>query len=398
MDDSFLLAAQARIISATFQGVSSENDPLTTDKILEIISKHHQISCVKEELDVELPKPYETSMSVKDIVHTQASVSRKFTDGKTFDQLLNDLRTRQVDPLSAPFLKLDVFHWPKVGYFSIANRRLLCLRQFQAERTEDVIIRVTVFPLPEAFVQLMESDPMYKKFLRAYDTYDEGQTVRVRGGGMAAAGPSSQPPPASSGSARPGHTETLAPPPSDSASANDLATHDRAEAFLSAVPVARIPVDPGCVSEGPQKGDEFYLRYYVGHKGKYGHEFLEFEFRPDGRLRWANNSSYKNDVMLRKECYVSQAVLQELRKTVEDSGIFKEYDNRWPAPDRVGRQELEVVCGNEHISFVTSKIGSLADLKASKDPEGLRVFYYLVQDLKCFVFSLIGLHFRVKPV
>lgn len=27
---------------------------------------------------------------------------------------------------------------------------------------------------------------------------------------------------------------------------------------------------------------EFYLRYYVGHKGKFGHEFLEFEFRPDG--------------------------------------------------------------------------------------------------------------------
>jgi protein mago nashi len=28
--------------------------------------------------------------------------------------------------------------------------------------------------------------------------------------------------------------------------------------------------------------DNFYLRYYVGHKGKFGHEFLEFEFRPDG--------------------------------------------------------------------------------------------------------------------
>jgi hypothetical protein len=23
-------------------------------------------------------------------------------------------------------------------------------------------------------------------------------------------------------------------------------------------------------------------RYYVGHKGKFGHEFLEFEFNPDG--------------------------------------------------------------------------------------------------------------------
>lgn len=29
---------------------------------------------------------------------------------------------------------------------------------------------------------------------------------------------------------------------------------------------------------------DFYLRYYVGHKGKFGHEFLEFEFRPDGQV------------------------------------------------------------------------------------------------------------------
>ena len=28
--------------------------------------------------------------------------------------------------------------------------------------------------------------------------------------------------------------------------------------------------------------EDFYCRYYVGHKGKFGHEFLEFEFRPDG--------------------------------------------------------------------------------------------------------------------
>ena len=30
---------------------------------------------------------------------------------------------------------------------------------------------------------------------------------------------------------------------------------------------------------------DFYLRYYVGHKGRFGHEFLEFEFRPDGQVR-----------------------------------------------------------------------------------------------------------------
>ena len=57
-----------------------------------------------------------------------------------------------------------------------------------------------------------------------------------------------------------------------------------------------------------------------------------------------------------------------------------------------------LTAGDEHISFTTSKIGSLVDVNQSKDPEGLRTFYYLVQDLKCFVFSLIGLHFKIKPI
>ncbi|CAO2169718.1 unnamed protein product, partial [Urochloa humidicola] len=144
--------------------------------------------------------------------------------------------------------------------------------------------------------------------------------------------------------------------------------------------------------------DEFYLRYYVGHKGKFGHEFLEFEFRPDGKLRYANNSNYKNDTMIRKEVFVSPSVLREARRIIQESDIMKEDDSNWPEPDRIGRQELEIVMGNEHISFTTSKIGSLVDVQSSKDPEGLRIFYYLVQDLKCFVFSLINLHFKIKPI
>ncbi|KAF8712615.1 hypothetical protein HU200_028371 [Digitaria exilis] len=124
---------------------------------------------------------------------------------------------------------------------------------------------------------------------------------------------------------------------------------------------------------------EFYLRYYVGHKGKFGHEFLEFEFRPDGKLRYANNSNYKNDTMIRKEVFVSPSVLREARRIIQESDIMKEDDSNWPEPDRIGRQELEIVMGNEHISFTTSKIGSLVDVQSSKDPEGLRIFYYLVQ-------------------
>jgi hypothetical protein len=45
-----------------------------------------------------------------------------------------------------------------------------------------------------------------------------------------------------------------------------------------------------------------HSRDSVGHKGQFGHEFLEFEFRPDGTCRYANNSNYKKDTMIKKEC------------------------------------------------------------------------------------------------
>ncbi|EFO19874.1 mago nashi protein [Loa loa] len=144
--------------------------------------------------------------------------------------------------------------------------------------------------------------------------------------------------------------------------------------------------------------NDFYLRYYVGHKGKFGHEFLEFEFRPDGKMRYANNSQYKNDTLIRKEAYVGKIVIEELKRIIDDSEIMQEDDATWPEPDRIGRQELEILHNDEHISFTTSKIGSAADVNKSRDPEGLRSFYYLVQDLKCLVFSLIGMHFKIKPI
>lgn len=77
---------------------------------------------------------------------------------------------------------------------------------------------------------------------------------------------------------------------------------------------------------------------------------------------------------------------------------MKEDDKLWPIPDKVGRQELEILLGTEHIKFVTSKIGSLAQVEQSQDKEGLANFYYLVQDLKAFVFCLVKSHFKIKPI
>ncbi|KAH8916086.1 protein mago nashi [Atractiella rhizophila] len=142
--------------------------------------------------------------------------------------------------------------------------------------------------------------------------------------------------------------------------------------------------------------DPFYLRYYTGHQGRHGHEFLEFEYSK-GRLRYANNSNYRNDSLIRKELYLSPLAVEELKRIVLESEITKEDDNSWPKKNIVGKQELEVRVGGDHISFETAKLGSLVEVTNSEDPDGLRVFYYLVQDLKIFVFSLISLHFKIKP-
>ncbi len=48
-------------------------------------------------------------------------------------------------------------------------------------------------------------------------------------------------------------------------------------------------------------------------------------------MRYANNSNYKNDTMIRKECYVSPAVLEELRKMLEDSDVRPHFGSSpWP--------------------------------------------------------------------
>ncbi|KAI5921495.1 Mago nashi protein-domain-containing protein [Camillea tinctor] len=130
---------------------------------------------------------------------------------------------------------------------------------------------------------------------------------------------------------------------------------------------------------------------------------IEFDIRVvgDGRsavARYANNSNYRNDSLIRKEMCVSSLVVDEIKRIVKSSEIMKEDDTKWPQKNKDGRQELEIRLGNDHISFETAKIGSLIDVTESADPEGLRVFYYLVQDLKALVFSLTSLHFKIKPI
>ena len=149
------------------------------------------------------------------------------------------------------------------------------------------------------------------------------------------------------------------------------------------------------------ENDEFYVRYYVGHKGIHGHEFMEFELYPSGKLQYANNSNYKHDSLIRKEVWVSPAVVEEVKRIIQESNITKVDDAKWKEPneeDERGHQEIECKIGSLHIAFTACEIGSMADIENSADPEGLKIFYYLTQDLKALVLTLISCHFKARPI
>lgn len=64
----------------------------------------------------------------------------------------------------------------------------------------------------------------------------------------------------------------------------------------------------------------------TGHSGKHGHEFLEFEYS-HGRLRYANNSNYRNDSLIRKESESTISTSNAIKRV----GYLTEYANR-PLP------------------------------------------------------------------
>jgi protein mago nashi len=57
--------------------------------------------------------------------------------------------------------------------------------------------------------------------------------------------------------------------------------------------------------------------------------------------------------------------LDEIKRIITESEIIKEDDHKWPQPDKIGRQELEIKMNREHISFTSSKIGSLLNVQVS---------------------------------
>jgi protein mago nashi len=150
---------------------------------------------------------------------------------------------------------------------------------------------------------------------------------------------------------------------------------------------------------------EFYLRFYNGgYKDiEYGHEFLEFDIRHNPNdnfaiIRYANQSNYRNEELIKREIYISILVFEELLRILRESQILLENDKDWPQPLSESKQELEIRYGKNIKILKCKGLLSLSSIKNEKDVEGLKIFYYHIQDLKVFIFSLISLHFKVNPL
>ncbi|KAK7195396.1 mago nashi-like protein [Novymonas esmeraldas] len=142
----------------------------------------------------------------------------------------------------------------------------------------------------------------------------------------------------------------------------------------------------------------YYVRYYSGHTGRYGNEFLEFEIAENGSLKYVNNSNYRNEFIIKKQARVSPAVLGELKRLIVKYSVCESDDEQWPTPDRNGRQELEIHLGNTHISLVTNKLTSMADIPKTSEAASLERFYSFARDAKALIFALVSIHFKIKPI
>ena len=82
-------------------------------------------------------------------------------------------------------------------------------------------------------------------------------------------------------------------------------------------------------------------------------------------------------------------MLTELRRLVIASAILRQSDATWPKGTKEGgQQKLEVTVGEDSIALQTCR----PHPSNTADPDGLNAFFYLVEDVKTFTFSLLELN------
>lgn len=120
---------------------------------------------------VEATEVKDVVVPVRHVRFTQGSIGSRFRDGRTFSQLVEDLISGEKDPLKERFLHLEAV-CVRGKYFSLANRRLHCLKIYQNIVTADVMVRLKVTDV---------ANPTLTDFLCRYTSRCSGADVHVRG-------------------------------------------------------------------------------------------------------------------------------------------------------------------------------------------------------------------------
>ena len=106
-----------------------------------------------------------------ELLYTQDSCRPVFADGTRLDVVTQQLISQEIDPLQDPWFLLDVVEWGGRLY-SIDNRRLYCLHQYQKHVGDKAVkIRVRIHRWLEIF----------DRFWMHYTTRNGGLSIRIRG-------------------------------------------------------------------------------------------------------------------------------------------------------------------------------------------------------------------------
>lgn len=342
-------------------------------------------------------------VDVQHLRHTHDVISARFRHGEhedqTIEQLTEDLIQRtvlpgRITPLVA--LKWDMKYWVICG-----NRRLKALQDF--EKTErpnaSVFVRCIVHEHHSAPSSLIA------KFLLAWSTTNHGvkpviRNARSRSRRAPRERHAPRESPQSPHRSR-SHRADIAPSRSQS---QRRALGKRRESFVHAHCDRKVedefllgPDDwRDCDRFGliPSNDDTFYIRFYEGHKGKYGHEFVQFDIHATGRLRYANVSKYPGfHPVISKECNITHHALNVFKVVLKESKIVSEDCSTWPPQNGAGCQELELLLGERRVTFVTCKIDSTMK---NDYGEGFRRLCFLVEDLKAYMLALLYSHFKIE--
>ncbi|CAE8594255.1 unnamed protein product [Polarella glacialis] len=128
---------------------------------------------------------WERVVDVSELRYCQRTIKKLFRDGRSLHTLVTQLKSGEVDPMTADFLKLTVMERPERGggssFFSKDNRRLWCLKELQRIRDGSPVpvrVKFVSWAVQQDHWVLQEE---LRRFSANNDTQNGGYDVILRG-------------------------------------------------------------------------------------------------------------------------------------------------------------------------------------------------------------------------